>query len=146
MSRGEEVDIFGNSLACMAGLASKQKNKKILNFLKTKQDIPGKTILYPLKKNNPLWKNYMTKRNLNLPHQYHNGGVWPYIGGFWILFVASIDKKLAKEELLKLAELNKKNNWQFNEWFHGKTGKPMGMPYQSWNAAMYILAYKYLYK
>lgn len=149
MSRGNEVDIYGNVLATISGLATKEKKKKILNYLikqKANKPWPGKTILFPLNSKNALWKEYMSKHNLNLPHQYQNGGIWPYIGAFWVLFVASMDKKLAKEELLKLAELNKKNNWQFNEWFHGKSSKPMGMPYQSWNAAMYILVYKYLYK
>jgi len=107
---------------------------------------PGKSVLKPLTSKQKLWRNYMTYHNLNHPHQYHNGGIWPYIGGFWVLYVASINKKMAKEELVKLAKLNQKNKWQFNEWFHGESGRAMGMPHQSWNAAMYILAYKYLYK
>lgn len=149
MQKGTEIDIYANILTCQVGLANKQKKKELLKyFLKEKanQPYPIKTVLRPIAKNDKLWREYMTTHNLNLPYQYHNGGIWPYIGGFWVLFVASIDKKLAKEELLKLAELNKKNNWQFNEWFHGKTSRAMGMPQQSWNAAMYILAYKYLYK
>lgn len=149
MQKGNEVDILGNILTCQAGLASKQKAKEILKYLlkaKANQPWPGKTLLYPIKAKDKLWQEYMDFHNLNKADQYHNGGIWPYIGGFWVLFVASIDKKLAKEELLRLAKLNQKNNWQFNEWFHGKTGRAMGMPYQSWNAAMYILAYKYLYK
>lgn len=36
------------------------------------------------------------------------------------------------------------NGWEFNEWFQGQTGEPMGMPRQSWNAALYILAYRTL--
>jgi hypothetical protein len=36
--------------------------------------------------------------------------------------------------------VNSVNNWQFNEWFHGLTGEPMGMPGQSWNAASFLLA------
>lgn len=32
-----------------------------------------------------------------------------------------------------------KNGWQFNEWFHGKTGKSSGMTGQSWNAATFLL-------
>jgi hypothetical protein len=32
------------------------------------------------------------------------------------------------------------NSWEFNEWFHGVSGTPCGMPGQSWNAAMFFLA------
>ena len=53
-------------------------------------------------------------------------------------------KKMAFEVLENLAKANKINNWEFNEWFHGITKKPMGMKGQSWNAGMFILAYHYL--
>lgn len=39
-------------------------------------------------------------------------------------------------------KLSKKSEWEFNEWLHGKTGKPMGARFQSWSAAGYIIAYK----
>jgi hypothetical protein len=32
------------------------------------------------------------------------------------------------------------NGMEFNEWFHGLTGEPMGMTGQSWNAAAFLLA------
>ena len=50
-------------------------------------------------------------------------------------------KTKAKEELCKLAQANSLNNWEFNEYLHGQLGTPMGIPYQSWNMAMYIHAY-----
>jgi hypothetical protein len=30
--------------------------------------------------------------------------------------------------------------WEFNEWFHGLSGRPMGYAGQSWPAAMYLFA------
>jgi hypothetical protein len=48
---------------------------------------------------------------------------------------------LAVRELRKVAALNRVSDWQFNEWFHGAIGRPMGMPGQSCNAAMFLLAY-----
>ena len=84
-------------------------------------------------------------RCLNKPDQYHNGGIWPFIGSFWAMALHKTGKKeLALQELARVAELNKINKWEFNEWFHGKTGEPMGMPGQSWNASTFILAYHYL--
>jgi hypothetical protein len=46
----------------------------------------------------------------------------------------------ARSALDELARANSQNSWQFNEWFHGLTGEPMGMPGQSWNAAAFLLA------
>ena len=52
----------------------------------------------------------------------------------------------AEEEkaLTSLAELCRdgmEEEWEFNEWAHGKTGRPMGKAYQAWSAASYIAAY-----
>ncbi len=146
---GKEVDVFGNILACLTGLASPSKIKKIIKYLqKNKIDKPygPKTVLNPITKNDSAWRPYMKHHNLNKPWQYHNGGIWPFIDGWWAVLLSMIDKNLATKELTKMAELNKINNWQFNEWFHGQTEQPMGMPYQSWNAAMYLFIYNHLNK
>lgn len=100
----------------------------------------------PIKEGSRLWRPYMNRHKQNVPHQYHNGGIWPYAGGFWVLLLSKLRrKKPAWTELGKLAEANRVNNWNFNEWFHGRTGEPMGMGGQSWNAAMFLLAYHTLH-
>lgn len=61
---------------------------------------------------------------------------------FWVYLLARHGKiKQAQAELLKLAQANSFNNWEFNEWFHGRNNRPMGVKGQTWNAATYILAY-----
>jgi glycogen debranching enzyme len=87
----------------------------------------------------------MERHNQNLPHQYHNGGIWPFIAGFWAILLAQSGRRdMALQELTRYAEACRVNDWEFNEWFHGKTGKPMGMAGQSWNAALYVFAYRVL--
>lgn len=144
-SAGYEVDVLGNILACVAGLAEQEKIKKIVEYFKEQSvnnPYPVKTVAHPIKKKDPLWREYMEHFNLNLPGQYHNGGVWPFVGGFWVILLSIIgDKKTASKELERLAELNKVGDWDFNEWFDSKLVKPMGMSGQSWNAAMFIAAY-----
>ena len=42
-----------------------------------------------------------------------------------------------------MESLNKEGiteEWEFTEWAHGVTGKPMGKAYQAWSAAQYIAA------
>jgi glycogen debranching enzyme len=83
----------------------------------------------------------MNRHRQNLPWQYHNGGVWPFVGGFWVCALAhSRQTALARAELRSLARANSVGGWAFNEWLHGRTSRPRGMPGQSWNAAMYLLA------
>lgn len=145
---GQDIDVYGNILSLLLNVAGKKQGDNILKyFLKNKisKPLPAKSVLNPIKKNSKFWNDAMAVYNQNLPEQYHNGGIWPYIGSFWVIIIAkSGNKKLANKELTKLAEANKINNWDFNEWFHGKTGKPMGMRGQTWNAGTYILAYQCL--
>jgi len=51
----------------------------------------------------------------------------------------------ALRQLEKLAEVNRlgiNEEWEFNEWCHGRTGRPMGYPHQAWSAGMYAFAYR----
>lgn len=56
---------------------------------------------------------------LNLPHHYHNGGAWPFIGGIWVRFLHQLGREeLAVEALGRLTEANRlgvQNEWEFNE-------------------------------
>jgi glycogen debranching enzyme len=145
---GEDADVLGNCLAVLSGLTNQQMSRKlIVSFFKqtTDKTWPIPVLFKPIMKNSKLWREYMIEHNLNLPNQYHNGGIWPFASCFWAIALAKAGfKKEAWEELEKVAKFNKIKNWEFNEWFHSKTGKPMGMPGQSWNAGVFLLAYCYL--
>jgi|GEM_PF-1835174 len=89
-------------------------------------------------------KKYYRNNNLNLPEQYHNGGIWPFVGGFYVAALVKAGRlDEARRQLEKLAEVNRQGaefEWEFNEWCHGRTGQPMGYPHQAWSAGMYIFA------
>ncbi|MCD4705506.1 glycoside hydrolase 100 family protein [bacterium] len=144
----DRCDVYGNILAVLFSVASQDRKEKIINYFikeKISEFYPIKVFFPPIKKEDEDWKEFLKHCKLNYPNQYHNGGIWPYVGGFWaILLYKSGRKKLGFEVLKNLAKANKINNWEFNEWFHGVTKKPMGMKGQSWNAGMFILAYHYL--
>ena len=90
-------------------------------------------------------REYYRNNNLNIPEQYHNGGIWPFVGGFYIAALVKAGRMdQAMQQLEKLAEVNHlgiDGEWEFNEWCHGRTGKPMGYPHQAWSAGMYTFAY-----
>lgn len=142
---GEEIDVYGNILACLTKAVNEKIRKNIIKQLigdKIDYPYPVKACLKPIAENSKFWREYMKIHKQNYPNQYHNGGTWPFIGSFWAIALNEIDKKkLAEQTLTKLAEANKINNWQFNEWLNGLTGKPQGMYGQSWNAGTFILAY-----
>ncbi len=145
---GEEIDIFGNILAQLVGVGDATGANKTVSkimAMKAAHPHPIRVVGTPIGQHTPLWRLYMQRHRQNLAWQYHNGGSWPFVGGFWVLLLAKLGRTgEAWGELEKLAEANRVNDWEFNEWFHGQTGEPMGMARQSWNAALYILAYRTL--
>jgi glycogen debranching enzyme len=83
----------------------------------------------------------MSRHRQNQAWQYHNGGIWPMVGGFWIAtLVAAGRSEQAKADLAQLARACALRDWAFTEWLHGKTLAPRGMPGQSWNAAAFLMA------
>ncbi|WP_224962280.1 amylo-alpha-1,6-glucosidase [Geomonas subterranea] len=143
---GEEIDIFGNILAYLTGLGAPSDACKMVagvTALNANRPHPVRVVGKPIAVGSPRWRPYMQRHRQNLPWQYHNGGAWPFVGGFWVILLSLLgERALARAELVKLAVTNRVNGWEFNEWFQGETGEPMGMPRQSWNAAMYLLAYR----
>lgn len=141
-------DTLGNILACLVGLADKKQTALIIQHIQQSgSNLPYPVVaLYPpIFPGEPDWRPYMAKGRQNFPYQYHNGGIWPFIGGFWVQLLQQNNPTLAKQELQKLAEANHLGNWQFNEYLHGMHGTPMGVPLQSWSMAMYLAAYKTVY-
>jgi glycogen debranching enzyme len=141
---GDEGDVFGNLLAILCGLAGNARAQQIVKTLRDQSasdPYPVRVTLRPITRSDALWRGYMERHQQNHPHQYHNGGIWPFVGGFWVLALAMLRRtELARAELARLAHTNRLDDWRFTEWFHGETLAPMGMAGQSWNAATYLLA------
>jgi len=145
---GDEGDVFGNVLAVLCGLSDAPLTARILDTIaaaRAHDPYPVRVVLHPLTRQHPLWRRYMERHQQNLMHQYHNGGIWPFVGGFWVLVLAAAGRKdMAWQQLAQLAEVNALDDWRFTEWFHGRTLTPMGMAGQSWNAATFLLAHRML--
>ena len=141
---GEEGDVFGNVLAVLLGLADARASRRTLDALaaaRVNDPYPVRAVTRPIKQNSPLWRPYMARHRQNHVGQYHNGGIWPMVGGFWIAALAAAGRReAARAELVKLARACALGDWAFTEWLHGKTLRPRGMPGQSWNAAAFLMA------
>lgn len=143
-SSGHEGDVFGNVLAVLCGLADEELGQRIVQRIGeagADTPYPVRVVLHPLTRRDELWRPYMARHRQNLEHQYHNGGIWPFVGGFWAMALARLgQREAAARALAALADANARDQWRFTEWFHGRTLEPMGMAGQSWNAATFLLA------
>ncbi|NUK30261.1 glycogen debranching protein [Parageobacillus sp. VR-IP] len=143
----DRFDTLANLLAIIFGVADKNKANKILDYIHDcglNEPFPVQALYPVIRPGEKDWREYYRVRNLNQPHHYHNGGAWPFIGGFYVAALVKVGRmEEAERQLVKLAEMNrmgKKHEWEFNEWFHGLSGRPMGYGVQSWSAAMYLYA------
>ncbi len=144
---GDWCDSLANLLTVLTGVADWHRSEHILRYMHQvgmAEPFPTKAIYPPIFPGEPNWRDYYRSRNLNLPHQYHNGGIWPMIGGFHVAALVRHQwLKEAERLLLSLAEANRQglnDEWEFNEWLHGERGHPMGFAHQGWSAAMFLYA------
>jgi glycogen debranching enzyme len=140
-------DVYGNILAFLTNLIDKERAMMTFRFLwgvGVNDPGPVHNVYPPIQAGDPEWRDYFTVNLLNLPSHYHNGGIWPFIGGLWVRYIHKLGMRdLARRELVKLARLcalGVSEEWEFNEWHHGVTGRPMGKAYQAWSAASFVRA------
>jgi glycogen debranching enzyme len=141
---GDEGDVFGNVLAVLMGLTEKRATRRTLDAL-TKAHVgdpyPVRAVTHPIRQHSSLWRPYMARHRQNHVWQYHNGGIWPMVGGFWVAALAADGRgEQAQRDLVGMARSCAVRDWAFTEWLHGKTLAPRGMPGQSWNAAAFLMA------
>ena len=146
---GDWCDVLGNSLAILAGIADAHRADRILTYFDdvgVAQPYPAKAIHPAITPGHKDWRDYYRNGDRSLPDQYHNGGIWPFIGGFLVAALVAAGRPAeAAGHLERLAGALRESHgeaWEFNEWHHGRTGRPMGAPQQAWSAALYLFAYR----
>ncbi len=150
----ERFDLLGNSLAIISGIATRVRARRIILWVEHQCDIlraRGELVgelppnFFPyITRQDPDWRSRY--EIYNRPGEYHNGGVWPFILGFYVVaIVAAGFPQLARQKLAALAEFvrNARNSslaFGFNEWVRASDGVACGEDWQSWSAAMYLYA------
>jgi glycogen debranching enzyme len=143
-------DVYANLLAIVFDVAGPQRSVRIMDHIQTQstaEPYPVKVLDPPIADDffRPFYFRTTDLPHLQLAGNYHNGGIWPMAGGFYVMALRKLGRDW-QTALQKLAEANKAGKggeWEFNEWLSAD-GIPMGSAYQSWSAAMYILAYEYV--
>jgi hypothetical protein len=152
--KSERFDLLGNSLAILSGIASPSRAKRLVLWIEKESqalrqnedlavDLPPNFFPY-VQQDDPDWMPRYAK--YNQPGEYHNGGIWPFICGFYIAALVAAGRfSLAEKKLLVLTELVHRARvadveFGFNEWHRAQDGTPQGQDWQSWSAAMYLYA------
>lgn len=83
----------------------------------------------------------------NKPYQYHNGGLWPMLTGFYVADLAARGhEKKARQFLEGIDRANAMEldgePWSFPEYVHGKEFTPGGTRGQGWSAAGAVIAHQ----
>lgn len=146
---GDWFDTAANCFAIAFGLADNEQTESILGYIdkhKLDEPYPVRTMHPAIQPGDKDWREYYrTEHDLNLPDQYHNGGIWPWVGGLYVAALVRAGRlEKAKDSLYRLAladRLGRKQEWEFNEWLHGVSGEPRGSADQAWSAGMFIYAY-----
>ena len=150
----ERFDLLGNSLAILSGLASPRRSESLISWVEKECDamrekgelaidLPPNLFPYILPEDPDWHPRYAVT---NGPGEYHNGGVWPFICGFYVAaLVAAGKQQLAEKNLeaftrLVLPAREANVPFGFNEWFCAQDGSPRGQDWQTWSAAMYLYA------
>jgi len=150
----ERFDLLGNCLAILSGLASPTRADEMVSWIEEEcaemkrkgdlaLDLPPNFFSF-IQPADPDW---LPRYELfNKPGEYHNGGIWPFIAGFYVAaLVAAKRFSLAEEKLVALTQCVRKSNdknlpFGFNEWIKSQDGEPMGQDWQTWSAALYLYA------
>ncbi|MFC2137959.1 glycoside hydrolase 100 family protein [Bacteroidota bacterium] len=152
----ERFDLLGNSLAILSGIASLTRANEMVSWIEEEcenmrsrgeltLDMPPNFFPF-IKSEDPDWLGRYLQ--YNKPGDYHNGGIWPFVCGFYVAaLVAAKRYKLAEKKLVTLTQIIKISNTRsvdfgFNEWLKAQDGKAMGQDWQTWSAALYLYAVK----
>lgn len=85
----------------------------------------------------------------NAPHEFHNGGLWPLVTGFYAASLAKRGKQeLARRYCDGIHAANRTGRdgrrWSFPEYLHGQEHTPGGTSPMGWSAAAAVIAEQFV--
>ena len=156
--RDPRCDVLGNSVAVLTGLADPLRAAEMVEWIEAacaEMRARGELALdlppccFPFVQ--PADADWHPRYAMyNPPGHYHNGGVWPFVCGFYVAaLVAAGRLEVARAKLRALTALVRlarkspptpPGAFGFNEWFRAQDGRPAGEDWQTWSASMYLYA------
>lgn len=152
-----QFDFFGNALAVILGLGSFEQREMILDH---GQSIIRNVVLKiapsfwpPIFQGDPEWATISAAYGhsfRNNPFEFHNGGSWPVVTGWWGAALISEGRRDDAIELLNQLHVanaigQEGREWEFSECFSSLTGEPQGAPMTGWSASAPLLLHALLF-
>ncbi|MEX0931740.1 MAG: hypothetical protein WDZ88_03240 [Candidatus Paceibacterota bacterium] len=140
---GTHFDTFGISLSIISGLLSDSEIESVANTLEQYATSANKILpafIPVIEKGTCEWDD-LVKNHLyefrNVPHEYHNGGRWPLVHGW---FLGAVPFAFGGAETM--AEVFDAEGYTFPEFYHGQSGVPRGVTQLGFSASAFIIAHQ----
>jgi GH15 family glucan-1,4-alpha-glucosidase len=146
-------DAFANSLVVLLNIGSAESQDKILNYSLSLASETKLGLLPafwpPIFETDEHWnllKNNCKYEFRNFPYEFHNGGSWSMVNGFFGLALHSKSKTYETIAILeKINHANAIKEYSFYENFNTKTQEPNGVAFCAWSAAAAVLVHQSVY-
>ncbi len=153
---GYRFDSFANILVSLLDVAPEDHTEKVDEYIAEKLATEETTLMpafHPvIKPVDDDWKELQAAYSYtfrNSPYEYHNGGRWPLISGFYVADLVRRNKKDLAHRYTK--DIDRANSsqmdgeqWSFPEYLHGRDLTPQGTKNQGWSAAAAVIAHQAL--
>ncbi len=140
-------DAFAHSLALLLNIGSHDFQEAIIQHAEKIRTETALALLPafwpPIYETDADWnllKNNFKYEFRNYPNEFHNGGSWPMVNGFYGLALLTKQKnEVAKKLLSVINNANTIEDFSFYENFNTETSKVNGVPFCTWSAAATVL-------
>lgn len=149
---GYRFDAMANALVGLTRVAEDEQQRRVDAFVE-RELLHEESALLPafhpvIQPRDEDWEDLQMSFSYefkNQPHEYHNGGRWPLVTGF---FAAEVARRGRRDQALRYLEAIHAANrlpvdgepWSFPEYLHGETLEPGGAQHMGWSAAAAIIA------
>ncbi|KLU06789.1 hypothetical protein RISK_001103 [Rhodopirellula islandica] len=151
---GYRFDSLANVLVSLLDVADDQQRARVDAFLIDEGVVPDDMSVMPafypvIQPVDEDWRDLQMSFSYtfkNQPHEYHNGGLWPMVTGFYVADLAARGKQdEARRYLLGIHRANALemdgDPWSFPEYVHGQRFTAGGTRHQGWSAAGAVIGH-----
>lgn len=146
-------DAFANVLASLFDVADTGQRERVDGYIEEEllhDDLPLLPAFHPvIEPVHEDWEDlqlmfsYTFKNN---PYEFHNGGLWPMLTGFYVADLARRERTDQARSLLRAVHRGNAlamdgEPWSFPEYLHGRNLTPGGTRHQGWSAAAAVLGH-----
>lgn len=146
-------DAFANVLASLLDVADDRQRSRVDAYIARElvhDDLPLLPVFHPVVK--PVDEDWQHLQMMfsytvkNRPYEYHNGGLWPMVTGFYAADLAQRGQHEAAGRYLEAvhranAQAVDGEPWSFAEYLNGQTLAAGGTRLQGWNAAGAVIGH-----